>query len=114
MNVHGIRMRLRADPETGLPPEEAPPGVVRFYRLQDNSRQGRENEHKLEMTIPVSWVPFRRSDDPLKMPEGVLLFNPNQDVWSAPDQVEWIDLVCWTEPERLAAIRPRLASWSPA
>ncbi len=116
MIVHGLRVRLHSDPESGLPPECLERGVVRLWRHVDNSRKGVPDTHQLALTIPAAEIPCRREVEfiPTVFGEDQLTFDPRRDVWTAPEEVEWIDLVTNVEPtERLNPIRPRAADWKP-
>ena len=117
MIVHGLRARLYLDVDTGLPPERMEAGVLRLWRHVDNSRKGVPDTHRLLLTIPAAEVPCQRELEFLPTVFGdsqLMTFDPSRDVWTAPEQVEWIDLVTNVEPsERLHAIRPRAADWKP-
>ncbi len=117
MIVHGLRARLRNNHETGLPPESLERGVIRFWRHVDNSRQGVPDTHQLTITIPCSKVPCRREQAFLPTvfgDEQVLMCDPRLDVWTAPEAVEWIDVVTSVDPsEQLYPIHPRAADWQP-
>lgn len=117
MNAHGIRVRLHTDPETGLPyPPDARKGAVRFYRQVDRSRQSLPDTHQLEFTIPLGMIPCERVESALALPGatgGVLQIDPQRDVFTAPELVQWLDLVSCVEPERLYPINARPSDWRP-
>lgn len=120
MNAHGLRVRLATNPETGLPysPVSAPglKGAVRFWRWIDRSRQSLPDTHELEFTIPLRMIPTTRAEEALELPgaqAGVLQVDPRRDVWTAPECVQWIDLVSCPEPEQLQSVNPRPDDWRP-
>ena len=117
MIVHGLRARLYLDIETGLSPDCLERGVVRLWRHVDNSRKGVPDTHRLALTIPAAEVPCKRELEFMPTVFGdtqLLTFDPLRDVWTAPEGVEWLDLVTNTEPaERIHPIHPRAHDWNP-
>ena len=116
MIVHGLRVRLHNDPETCLPPARLKAGVIRFWRHVDNSRKGIPDTHQLVLTIPAAEVPCKREEEfmPTSFGMNQMTYDPARDVWTAPEQVEWLDLVTCADPaERLQPLRPRASDWKP-
>jgi len=123
VNVYGMRQRPRMDPETGseivTPPST--PGAIRLWRHVDRSRAGQPDGLRCVLTLAHAEVPGRTSETfyPLMGPGNVpLAVDPRRDVWSAPDWIEFIDLVVTVNadtlaPERSQSIRPRPESWVP-
>jgi len=118
VNAYGIRISLVIDPDTGLPlpAAERGRGAVRLWRFTDRSRQSLCDTHVLESTIPLAAIPCERATPALVLPgarQGVLQIDPHRDVFSAPDHVQWIELVTCLEPERTQRINPRPDTWRP-
>lgn len=118
MNVYGMRLQLADDPDLGHPKplhEQPVQGVVRLYKRVDNSRLGREDSYRVEVTIPWFEIPQRTAEEPLSMvlAGAPLTFTPQRDVWTAPEHVASLILTVGEEPETRYSVKPRPANWRP-
>jgi hypothetical protein len=126
MNVYGMRLRPRLDPETGIEVvPKTPAGLIRHWKHVDRSRQGQPDAMRLAFAVGHPEVPTRTAEKHYSLmghagaPPGVpLAVDPRRDTWSAPDWIEFLDLVVAVNAdtgvcERVQSFRPRNEDWLP-
>jgi len=115
VNVYGMRLVL-VPSEDGIPMDPSKiqeAGKIRFYKRNDNSRRGREDENELKFSVPWENIPTSRHQAHVPI-QPTLTFDPRRDTWCAPEFVKTILLTVHIEPEeKLYAIQPRPENYQP-
>ena len=130
MNVLGLRARYVVDPETGSPravnTKTHPSGEIKLFARVDRSRAGLQPIVQEVFKVHWSKVPQRMQAEffLIAKPDatGGLACDPRADTWTAPDWIEWIDLVTsFGEPDaegkptpgKIHSVRPKPDGWAP-
>ena len=95
--------------------------IFRYWRHVDRSRSGQPDAMRCVLAVAHAEVPVRATEKFFSLlgPGGVpLAVDPRRDAWSAPDWIEFLDLVLAVNAdtgvcERVQSFRPRPEGWTP-